>query len=217
MGISVEQIKENYELHIAIIDKYLSEDRATAVKAMIKSLGEEEYASAPASGKNWYHGAYPGGYIVHVNKVVQTVITLCKQYKNLGGTLDFDLEEIVFSALFHDLGKIADGEKVNYIANPSEWHVKNQGAVYVSNPDLDFMLVPDRSLFLLQKFGIPVSQQEYLAIKLHDGVFDESNKAYYINYKPESRFKSNIVPILHTADYLASRIEFDIERSTCSK
>ena len=62
MKITEEQIVANYELHIKIIDKYLPEERATAVKAMINSIGEESYATAPASGKNWYHGAYAGGY-----------------------------------------------------------------------------------------------------------------------------------------------------------
>ena len=55
------------------------------------------------------------------------------------------------------------------------------------------------------------SQNEYLAIKLHDGLFEESNKAYYISYAPSSRLRSNIVYILHAADMLAARLEFDVE------
>lgn len=212
MKLSIAEIEENYNLHLNIIDTYLSKERAEAVKAMIESIGEEEYATAPASGKSWYHGAYAGGYIVHVNMVVRNALKIRKLYGQLGGTLDFSEEELVFAALFHDLGKIGNGEKPNYIPNPSEWHVKNRGEIYTSNPEIDFMLVPDRSLYLLQKFGIKVSQQEYLAIKLHDGVFDESNKAYYISFNPDSKFKTSIVPILHTADYLASRIELDIEK-----
>lgn len=212
MKITEEQIVANYELHIKIIDKYLPEERATAVKAMINSIGEESYATAPASGKNWYHGAYAGGYIAHVNTVVRYALMQMNMYKKMGGKIDFSEEELVFAALFHDLGKIGNGEKPNYIPNESEWHVKNQGLIYKNNPEIDFMLVPDRSLFLLQKYGIKISQQEYLAIKLHDGIFDESNKAYYISFNPDSKFKTNIVPILHVADYLASRVEFDIEK-----
>lgn len=212
MKLTEAQIVANYEFHIKIIDQYLSEERATAVKAMINSIGEELYATAPASGKNWYHGAYAGGYIVHVNTVVRYALMQMNMYKKLGGKIDFSEEELVFAALFHDLGKIGNGEKPNYIPNESEWHVKNQGLLYKNNPEIDFMLVPDRSLFLLQKYGIKISQQEYLAIKLHDGIFDESNKAYYISFNPDSKFKTNIVPILHVADYLASRVEFDIEK-----
>lgn len=212
MNITETEIQNNFDLHITIIDKYLPEDRAKAVKLMIKQIGEEEYATAPASGKNYYHGAYPGGYLVHVNTVVKNAIAISRLYAKMGGTINFTEEELVFAALFHDLGKIGNGEKPNYIPCTSEWHIKNQGLMYNANPDIDFMLVPDRSLYLLQKYGIKVSQQEYLAIKLHDGCFDESNKAYYISYQESSQFKSNIVPILHTADYLAAKIERDIEK-----
>ena len=214
MKLTESQIVENHELHKNIIDQYLPSERAAAVKNMIEQIGEEMYATAPASGKNWYHGAYAGGYIVHVNTVVKYALMQMNLYAKMKGIINFTTEELVFSALFHDLGKVGNGEEPNYIPNDSEWHVKNQGAIYKANSNIDFMLVPDRSLYLLQKYGVKVSQQEYLAIKLHDGIFDESNKAYYINYSPDSRFKTNIVPILHVADYLASRVEFDIEKES---
>ena len=71
------------------------------------------------------------------------------------------------------------------------------------------MLIQDRSLYLLQKFGIELSQNEYIAIRIHDGVYDEANKAYYVSYNPESKLRSNISYILHQADMLASKVEYD--------
>lgn len=209
-NLTPEQLVENYNLHLEIIDKYLSEDRAKAVKVMIESIGEN-YVIAPASSKLWYHGCYPGGYIEHVNSVVSWALKLSKLYEKAGGTLNFSTEELVFSALFHDLGKLGDGEKPNYLPQENDWFKKNRQEYYINNPDLDFMLVPDRSLFVLQKFGIKLTQQEYLAIKLHDGLFDESNKAYYVSFNPDSKLKTNIVPILHSADYLSSKLELDLE------
>ena len=211
-NLTVEQLQANYELNLKIIDTYLSEDRANRVKSMIESIGEE-YITAPASGKNWYHGAYAGGYLVHVNTVVRLALKEMQMYKQLGGNIDFTEEELVFAALFHDLGKIGDGTKPNYLPQTSEWHIKNQGSIYINNPELDFMLIPDRSLYVLQKYGIQVSQKEYLAIKLHDGLFEEANKAYYISYNPDSKLKTSICHILHAADMLAAKIESDIERS----
>lgn len=210
-SLSPEELLNNYNLHLQIIDEYLSPERAEKVKAMIEHIGED-YVTSPASSKLWYHGCYPGGYIEHVNTVVSLALKIMKMYSKMGGTIDFTTEELVFSALFHDLGKIGDGEKPNYLPQESEWHKKNRQEYYTNNPDLDFMLVPDRSLFVLQKFGIQLTQQEYLAIKLHDGLFDESNKAYYVSFNPDSKLKSNIVPILHSADYLASKIELDKEK-----
>lgn len=209
--LSPEELLNNYNLHLQIIDEYLSPERAEKVKAMIEHIGED-YVTAPASSKLWYHGCYPGGYIEHVNTVVSLALKIMKMYSKMGGAIDFSVEELVFSALFHDLGKIGNGEKPNYLPQESDWHKKNRQEYYTNNPELDFMLVPDRSLFVLQKFGIQVTQQEYLAIKLHDGLFDESNKAYYVSFNPDSKLKTNIVPILHSADYLASKLELDKEK-----
>ena len=209
--LTEKEIEDNYNLHIKIIKKYIQDpDRQAKILAMIDSIGEN-YVLSPAASKTWYHGAYPGGYIVHVNNVVRISLSLMKQYEKFGGTLDFTEEELVFSALFHDLGKLGDGEKVNYLVQTDNWRRDKLAEAYVSNEDLDFMLIPERSLFVLQKYGIKVNQKEYLAIKLHDGLFDETNKPYYNTFSPGARLKSNIVPILHTADFLASRLEFDIE------
>lgn len=210
MKLSAEQVQSNYELHLKIIDRYISGDRKQKILDMIEKIGEE-YLLAPASGKNWYHGAYPGGYLVHVNNVVRLALQEMRLYEKSGGYIDFTEEELVFAALFHDLGKIGDGEKANYLPNESDWHRINQGLEYKNNPNLDFMLIPDRSLYLLQKHGITLSQKEYIAIKIHDGLWDEANKAYFISYSPDSRLKTNMCYILHSADMLAARLEYDIE------
>ena len=54
-----------------------------------------------------------------------------------------------------------------------------------------------------------MTQKEYLAIRLHDGIYDDANKAYFFSHNPDSRFKTNIVYILHQADFMASKIEYD--------
>lgn len=71
------------------------------------------------------------------------------------------------------------------------------------------MLIQDRSLFTLQQAGISINEKEYLAIKLHDGLYDDVNKPYYISFNPDSKLKTNLVYILHNADFLASKIEYD--------
>ena len=81
--------------------------------------------------------------------------------------------------------------------------------MYTPNTELEFMLVPDRSLFTLQNYGIKTTKNEYLAIKLHDGVFVDGNKPYFFSNTPHSRMKTSIVNILHCADFLASKVEYD--------
>ena len=206
--ITAEQIEKNWEKHIKIVNHYIS-DRKDDVKLMLDNLSEI-YIMAPASSKTWYHNAFPGGYVDHVNRVVEYAVKQSRLYQEMGGTVDYTEEELVFAALFHDLGKIGDGEKSNYLPQTDKWRQDKLSEMYTNNPELDFMLIPDRSLFILQKFGVKVSQKEFLGIRLHDGVFDEANKAYFFSYQESSRQKTSIISVLHSADFLASKVEYDI-------
>ncbi len=206
--LEAEKIQKNYEKHLKIIETYLG-GRAIACKEMIKHM-EDIYVMAPASGKSWYHNAFAGGYVDHVNRVVQFAIEQSRLYEKMGGTLDYTEEQLVFSALFHDLGKIGDGDKPNYIPQTDKWRQDKLSEMYTYNPDLDFMLIPDRSLFILQKFGVKVDQKEFLGIRCHDGVFDKANEAYFFSNVESSRQKTALVSVLHTADFLASKVEYDM-------
>lgn len=208
MALSAEIISKNYEKHLKIVESYIG-DRKTQVLDMLKHL-EEIYVMAPASGRTWFHNAFPGGYVDHVNRVVEFAVKQSRLYKEMGGEIDFTEEELVFAALFHDLGKIGDGDKPNYIPQTDKWRQDKLSEMYTYNKELDFMLIPDRSLFILQKFGIKVSQKEFLAIRLHDGVFDKANEAYFFSNVESSRQKTSIVSVLHTADFLASKVEYDM-------
>lgn len=207
MSLTAEQIAKNYEKHLKIIDHYIG-DRGESIKAMLKDL-EGTYVMAPASGKSWYHNAFAGGYVDHVNRVVEYSIKQMKLYKEMGGTIDFTEEELVFSAIFHDLGKIGDKDNASYIPQTDKWRQDKLHEMYTPNGELDFMLVPDRSLFTLQEYGIKTTKNEYLAIKLHDGVFSDANKPYFFSNQPNARMKTSIVNILHSADFLASKVEYD--------
>ena len=206
--LQAEQIQSNWDKHLKIVDAYIGERRDNVLK-MLEHMSET-YIMAPASGKSWHHNAFAGGYVDHVNRVVQYALKQHNLYKEVGGTVDYTEEELVFSALFHDLGKLGDGDRENYIPQTDKWRQDKLSEMYTYNPDLDFMLIPDRSLFILQKFGIKVSQKEFLAIRLHDGVYDKANEAYFFSNVESSRQKTSIVSVLHSADFLASKIEYDI-------
>ena len=208
MSLTAEQIQKNYDKHIKILYHYLPEDRAKKCEKMIESFGTE-YATAPASSKSWYHNAFMGGYVDHVNRVVQYAVKQKELYEQMGGNIDFTDEELVFSAIFHDLGKVGDEGRPSYIPQTDKWRQDKLHEMFTPNKELEFMLVPDRSLFTLQKNGIEVSKNEYIAIKLHDGVFSDANKPYWFSNNPHSRMKTSIANILHSADFLASKVEYD--------
>jgi hypothetical protein len=79
------------------------------------------------------------------------------------------------------------------------------------NDRLEYMSVPDRGLWLLNEAGISVTKNELLAIKLHDGLYDDANKPYLLSFMPETKPRTSIIFILHQADLLAARVEFEHE------
>lgn len=211
--IDAEKIQKNWEKHLQIVEFFFKESpRYKNIQKLIKDL-EDTLVTAPASTKQWYHNSFPGGYIDHVNRVVETAFKVRDLYKDLGGKIDFTDEELVFCALFHDLGKIGNGEKENYLVQDDKWRKDKLQENYKINGELPFMLACDRSLYLLQKYQIPLTEKEFIGIRTHDGPFDDTNKPYYVSYSPDSAFKSNLTYILFTADYLSSRAEGNIYKS----
>ena len=207
--LSAEQIQANLEKFYANIEKFISEPRTTKLLALYQSQ-EDNLTFAPASSRASYHNAFPGGYVDHVNRVVESAIKVTTLWSEMGATINFSTEELVFSAINHDLGKVGDSTQDLYLPGKDEWRKKNLGEVYSYNNEVAFMTIPDRSLFLLQEAGIKYSLNEMLAIRTHDGLYEESNKAYLISRMPESKFRSAIAYILHQADFMASVVELTI-------
>lgn len=209
--LKAEQIQSNLEQFYSNIEQYIAEPRKTQLLNLYNRQ-EELLALAPASSKASFHNSFAGGYVDHINRVVTAALAISKVWMEFGADTDtFTKEELVFTAINHDLGKLGMDGKPRYIPNDSEWHVKNQGANYKPNAELPFLPVQDNSLFILQSAGIQLSVNEYIAIKIHDGLYDDGNKAYLISGQNESKLRSSLALILHQADMLASRVEWEKE------
>lgn len=200
----LERTEKNYTKFMQFINR---DSRSVRLLEMYTDYGDE-LTTAPASGKKQFHACFPGGYLDHVVRVTETAVKLTKMYKEMGGTIDFSAEELVFAALHHDLGKLGVPGVPYYIDQESDWH-KKQGHLYAHNQDIGFMKVPDRAVFILQKYQIPMTENEWYGIKLADGLYDEANKNYLINYTHTDPIRTNLGSILHMADYLSTQVEND--------
>ena len=207
---TVEELGENYEKFLEAIKRVFSGERLEKLLHMYSEdeLGENLMVS-PASGNYNYHNAYDGGYIDHVMNVVKNSMKVKSLYVEIGGVVDFEDEELLFAAFHHDLGKLGDKGETHYVPNDSEWHIKNRGEYYKSNPNLSYLTHTDRTFFLLNKYGIQYTENEYFGIKLTDGLYDEDNIKYYKVYNTDKYLKSNIQYILHWADHISTCKERD--------
>jgi hypothetical protein len=211
MKLTAEQIKTNWDILMSRIDAYIAEPRRSQLKQLYNNY-QERIIMMPASYKKEYHNAFPGGYVDHVIRVIDSSLKVNEVWKEMGvDQSTYTTEELVFSALNHDLGKIGDEKHESYIPQTDQWRKDKLGEDYMFNDALAFASVPDRSLFLLQSNGIQYTFNEMVAIQTHDGIYDEGNKKYLMSFSPGQKPRTSLPFILHQADLMASRIEFEKE------
>jgi hypothetical protein len=210
MKLTAEQIQSNWDEFIGYIDTYISEPRKDALKTFYEKY-VERIMLMPAAHKKEYHNAFPGGYVEHVNRVIQAALKFEELWSEFGVVKNYTIEELVFSAMNHDLGKMGDENHEAYIPQTDQWRKDKLGEDYKFNDKLEFMSVPDRGLYLLTQHDISYTKNEMLAIKLHDGLYDDANKPYLMSYMPETKPRTSLIFIIHQADLMAARIEFERE------
>tara|TARA_Y100001938_G_scaffold150460_1_gene241472 strand:- start:2090 stop:2866 length:777 start_codon:yes stop_codon:yes gene_type:complete len=211
MKLTAEQIQYNWGTFNANISEHITGDRKQKLLDFYKKY-EERIILMPASHKKEYHSAFPGGYVDHVNRVVDASLKIYDVWVEFGmDTSTFTKEELIFSAINHDLGKMGDSDNEAYIPQTDNWRREKLGEDYMFNKKLAFASVPDRTLFLLQQHGITYTFNEMVAIQTHDGLYDDANTKYLKTYMPEQKPRTSLPYILHQADMLAARVEFEKE------
>lgn len=211
MVLTAEQIQSNWEIFLNNIEVHITGDRKEKLLAFYKKY-EDRIILMPAAHKKEYHSAFPGGYVDHVNRVVRCSLKQYELWKEEGCDIStFTIEELVFSAINHDLGKMGSDTEDAYIPQTDKWRKDKLGEDYMFNKSLPFASVPDRGLFLLQQHDIKYTFNEMVGIQTHDGLYDAANEKYLKAYMPEQKPRTSLPFILHQADMMAARIEFEIE------
>lgn len=138
--------------------------------------------------------------MVHSLNVVQNL-------KKLADTLcpgTYSNATLGFVGLFHDFGKIGDGIEPFYVPKNSTWHEK-QGIMFETNKKCQYMPTSERGLYIFQKFGIELSADEYLAIRLNDGQYTPENKGYAMK-------EPDLALLTHWADLWSTKQEKSVEQ-----
>ena len=206
--LTAEQIAKNWEQLRSLINNTFEGERKEKLNKMYDHF-EDRMCMAPASGKEQYHYAHVGGYVEHVLHVIDCALKITNLWSAEGATINFTTEEVIFAAMHHDLGKVGDMDKDYYVPQESEWHRKNRGEIFTHNGELQYMTVTDRAIYLLNQFQVPMTENEYVGLRLTDGLYEDANKSYYMSYNPDWALKSNIAYVLHQADLMATKIEYD--------
>ena len=95
--ITPEQIQSNWEKFLGFIDTYISGERGDKLKQFYLRH-EERFVMMPASHKSQYHNCFPGGYIDHVNRVIEAALKIDAVWREFEMVDTYTTEELVFSA-----------------------------------------------------------------------------------------------------------------------
>lgn len=192
MSLSPEDIASNFDKYRSFMEKL--GDRSEAALALVDHLGER-LALCPASSKKDYHAAFPGGLVDHSLRVLANAMRLVK-----GFGWEIPKDSLIIGCLLHDIGKVGDHEQDYYIPQTDSWRIEKLGEMYTHNRKMQYMTVPDRGVWLCQHFGLKLTQDEFLAIKLNDGQYAEENAPYKMK-------EPMLADVVHSADLIATKQE----------
>ena len=201
--INQEQMDNNWNELMSIIDEHFEGEQKENILKLHSDF-EDEYKTAPASGRPNYHNCFKGGYLDHVLHVIKNSLMIKRQYESNGVKVIHPDSDVVLAAMFHDLGKLGDGTQPYYKYQTDDWRRKKLKEWYTHNQDLDYMTVHDRALWLLAKYHIDVNPHVYKAILCADGLFDPAAETYFRSYVDSRHILGNIV---HFGDWLATTAE----------
>jgi len=189
-----DKILANRDKVMKIVSTF-KETRCGSITTMLESDVGDSYFTAPASSRTAFHSCYPGGLVEHSLGVVRNAIKMAEAL----APGRWAQETLAFCGLFHDFGKVGDGVQEYYVPTVMNWK-KDKGEYYDINQKCIAMPTSERGLYIMQLWGVTVSSDEYLAIRLNDGQYVDENK-YYKMKEPD------LALIIHWADMWSTKQE----------
>ena len=167
----------------------LQETGRTGMISLIDYMEENGFFSAPCSTNK--HLSEENGLAKHSLNVVYSMMELDKTFK---ANLPWD--SVIICGLLHDLGKMGDHGKANYIENVLKTGKVSDSKPYKTNPELLYVPHEIRSVAIAERF-IELTEEEEFAILYHNGMYGALKYDYSGKETPLSM-------ILHFADMWAS-------------
>ena len=199
-------MKESINNLIEDFESLLRSTNRDGVENVIARLKEHGFYSAPASTK--FHLAVPGGLLKHSLNVCTAALSLREQAKQFAtDTLaQLPVESVVISALLHDVCK-TDIYKSAIISKRRDDGVWGKVPGYVS----DYSHLPlghgEKSVILLLKWGLKLTEDEMFAIRWHMTAWDLPFQSAEQKASLEAaRARTPLCGLIQCADAFASSI-----------
>ena len=176
--------------------KLLNSTKRKGMDKVLEWLEKSDFYEAPASTR--FHGNYEGGLLEHSLNVL---IAFDRIIVGLSGitTPAVPKESIIITSLLHDICKANTYKKVQRWRkdNNNQWEKYD---VFEFNED-EPLGHGEKSVLLLQRIGLDLTEQEIYMIRWHMGGFDESQRALHA-----AMAKCPAIALIHSADIIATNL-----------
>ena len=185
------------------IEELLLSTGREGMDRLLKHMDDNGFYQAPCSGS--YHLSKDGGLAEHSLNVYNTMKSLEEVLApyNTEKTEDINFDSIVIVALLHDLGKMGQFGKQNYVPNmiqdrKTKEMVQSDKKPFETNKAL--LAVPHeiRSIQIASQF-IELTEHENFAILQHNGMYGD------LKYQLSGK-ETPLQMLIHWADMWCSRV-----------
>jgi len=183
------------ELTKEFIEKTLMSTNREGMDKLLEYMEENGFYKSPCSGS--HHLAVPGGLAEHSLNVWYTIAkfksVLCDTFQN-----DIGIDSYKIVSLLHDLGKMGDFGKPNYVTNILKSGKQSDSKPFATNKELLYVPHEIRSVKIATRF-IELTEMEEQAILYHNGLYGDFRYEIQNNETP-------LYMMLHWADMWCSRV-----------
>lgn len=177
-----------------IVELLLSTERE-GINDLINHMEDCGFFTAPCSGQ--YHLSKESGLAEHSLNVYKTIIRLDESL-----TFVRDLNSLTIISLLHDLGKMGQFGKPNYVVNlvsdRKGGYIQSEKKPFETNKELLSVPHEIRSIQIASQF-IELTEEENFAILHHNGMYGD------LKYQLQGKERP-LQMLLHFADMWASRV-----------
>ena len=139
-----------------------------------------------------------------IGGLVEYALDLAKKSNEISKALNYNINKasIVKCSLLSIIGKVGNLTQNRFVDCTSEWHQNKLGQYYDWNEECDKYQTTDMTLFILQRFNIDLSWEEWQAIFLLKDNSSDDNKFY-------SDYKTHLTLVLQMAHQAVIKEEKD--------
>ena len=182
----INSLEQNFDELKQLIEM-LEESKRESCRTLLNSPVGAQFLEAPASTRRSFHNAFPGGLLMHSLHVVKNALKIADAI----APGRWEKSKLIFCALFHDVGKAGTEGNPYYIQETERWK-RERGEFYRVNT-AQWLPAAENSVRILTQFKVPMDHDEYVAIRLNDGPYEEDNRRYAFREPP-------LAHIIHWAD-----------------